>query len=568
MVPGHHYEEWLDKRERFCYTLVNCERCDYLLLTTSEGGEIMGTYVNPGNQAFKRIAGSNYVDKTGLISLMNDRVGGDECLVCVSRPRRFGKSYAAKMLTAYYDCSCDSHELFDNRRIAENESYEEYINNYNVICLDISGFISVAKREKTSLSDIPARVAKVIKDEVLEIDPSAPKDKSLEDCLIHCVESPDGRPFIFVIDEWDAMIREAKDEPIAQEAYLNMLRGWFKNTNFTPRVVAAAYMTGILPIKKDGSQSAISEFDEFSMLEPSEFAEFVGFTEEEVLGRCRGKKIGFEEIKDWYDGYDLVPVGSVYNPYSVMKALKSGKCQSYWRRTSAAESLKYYINMDFEGLQETVARLIVGDRISVNTEGFENDFESFESADDVLTLLVHLGYLTYHETEKTVQIPNEEVRLEFKQFLTQKRINAGWISLIQRSQRLLENTIDERENEVAAALDEIRGEQYAPQYYNNEQSLRAIIKYAFIAAVGQYVKVEEMPGGKGLADVVFIPVPFSRLPAMIVELKWNKTSGGAISQIKEKKYGANLKPYVGNLLLVGINYDKKTGKHTCSIERI
>ena len=527
----------------------------------------MGTYVNPGNQAFSRIAGKNYVDKTKLIDAMNNRVGGDECLVCISRPRRFGKSYAVKMLTAYYDCSCDSHHLFEDKKIAESESYEEHLNKYNVICLDISGFISVAKREKVPLSDIPSRIASEIKDEVLILDPEAPKDKGLEDCLIHCVDLPNGKPFIFIIDEWDAMIREAGNDADAQETYLNLLRGWFKNTNFTPRVVAAAYMTGILPIKKNGSQSAISEFDEASMLDTLEFAEYVGFTEKEVRDQCTGTSADFEEMKAWYDGYDLPMVGSVYNPYSVMKALKSGKCQSFWRRTSAAESLKNYINMDFEGLQETVARLIAGDRIHVTVDGFQNDFESFESADDVLTLLIHLGYLTYHEEEKTVQIPNEEVRIEFKQFLAQKRINSGWVSLINRSQKLLEDTVAGRNEDVAAALNEIREENYAPQFYNNEQALRAIIKYAYIVAFGQYVKVEEMPSGKGIADVVFLPTLLSRLPAMVVELKWNKTSGGAIAQIKGKQYTANLKPFAGNILLVGINYDEKTGKHSCLIEK-
>ena len=527
----------------------------------------MGIYVNPGNQAFRRIAGSSYVDKTDLIQLMNDRVGGEDCLVCVSRPRRFGKSYAAKMLTAYYDCSCDSHDLFDHRNIAKACSYQNHLNQYNVICLDISGFISIARREKVPLSDLPARIASAVKDEILALDPDAPRDKPLEDCLIHCVESPKGRPFIFIIDEWDALIREAKDDQNAQETYINLLRGWFKNTNFTPRVVAAAYITGILPIKKDGSQSAISEFDEFSMLEPADFAGFVGFTEEEVKKLCADRGALFDEMKAWYDGYDLSPVGSVYNPYSVMKALKSGKCQSYWRKTSAAESLKNYINMDFEGLQETVARLIAGDRIHVNTETFENDFESFSSADDVLTLLIHLGYLTWHETQKTVQIPNEEVRIEFTQFLAQKNVNTGWMTLIRRSRQLLEDTVALREANVAATLDEIRGEQYAPQFYNSEQALRAIIKYAFIAAVGQYVKIEEMPGGKGLADVVFLPAPFSRLPAMVIELKWNQTAGGAIAQIKKKEYAAGLKAYAGNLLLVGINYDEKSGKHTCVIEK-
>lgn len=527
----------------------------------------MGTYVNPGNQAFKRISGPDYVDKTGLIRLMNDRVGGDDCLVCVSRPRRFGKSYAVKMLTAYYDCSCDSHPLFDKKKIAEVDSYEEFINAYNVICLDISGFISEIKKVDGSLKSVPVRIEQALwKDLVGE--GFRPNDgDTLNDFFLRIVNQPDGKPFIFIIDEWDALIREAKENEKAQEAYLNLLRGWFKNTNFTPKVVAAAYMTGILPIKKDGSQSAISEFDEFSMLEPSDFAEFVGFTEAEVRNRCEGKGMEFKEIKAWYDGYELSQVGPVYNPYSVMKALKSGKCQSYWRKTSAAESLKYYINMDFEGLQETVARLIAGERIGLNVENFQNDFESFESADDVLTLLIHLGYLTYHESEKVVQIPNEEVRIEFRQFLSQKRINAGWIGLMKRSQKLLEDTFGGRGDDVAAALNGIRQEQYAPQFYNNEQALRAIIKYAYLSAVGQYVKIEEMPGGKGIADVVFLPAIHANLPAIVVELKWNKSAGGAIAQMKEKGYAANLKPYKGNILLVGINYDPKTGKHSCLIEK-
>ena len=527
----------------------------------------MGTYVNPGNQAFKRINGSNYVDKTALIELFNDRIGGDESLLCLSRPRRFGKSYAAKMLTAYYDCSCDSHELFDDKIIAKSENYEEYLNKYNVICLDISGFISYAVRENIPLLDIPSIIAKAIKEEILIMDPDAPAEKSLEDCMLHYIDQKDGKPFIFIIDEWDAMIREAKDDEKAQAAYLNLLRLWFKNNNFTPKAVAAAYMTGILPIKKDGSQSAISEFDESSMLDTLEFGEFVGFTEKEVKDRCKGKNVDFNEIKAWYDGYDLPSVGSVYNPYSVMKAFKSGKCQSYWRKTSAAESLKNYINMDYEGLQQTVAQLISGEKIPVNVDLFQNDFENFTSADDVLTLLIHLGYLTYHEGDKTVQIPNEEVRIEFKQFLSQAGINSAWMKLIKRSQKLLEDTLNENGDAVAAAMTEIRSEQYAPQYYNNEQSLRSIIKYAYFTTVGQCIKVEEMPSGKGIADVVFIPTSTSKLPAMVIELKWNKSSGGAIEQIKEKRYAEILKPYKDNILLVGINYDAKTGAHSCSIEK-
>lgn len=527
----------------------------------------MGIYVNPGNRGFAEIADADYVDKTMLIELINLTIRKKNKLTCISRPRRFGKSYAAKMLSAYYDCSCDSHELFDRKKIAGSTSYLTHLNRYNVIYLELTSFISEAKILQKPLIEVSEMILKALHDDLLRMYPDLPRLRTVNDELLYCAEIPDGKPFIFIIDEWDAMIREAKDDEDAQQVYLNLLRGWFKNGTFTPKAVAAAYMTGILPIKKDGKQSAISEFDEFTMLDPFDFAEYVGFTEKEVLDRCAQKGMDYEEIKTWYDGYDFPAVGAIYNPYSVMNTLRTGKCRSYWRKTSVAESLRNYINMDFEGLQSTVARLIAGEKIPVDVDGFQNDFETFESSDDVLTLLVHLGYLTYHEEEQVVQIPNEEVRIEFRQFLTQKRMNTGWITLIRRSQKLLNDTITGNSEAVAAALKEIREEQYAPQFYNNEQALRAVIKYAYFAAFGQYVKIEEMPSGKGIADVVFIPASLSRLPAMIIELKWNKTSDGAAAQIRNRKYTASLKPFAGNILLVGINYDEKTGEHTCAIER-
>lgn len=528
----------------------------------------MGIYVNPGNKAFRRIVGPNYIDKTGLIGLINDRIDGDDSLVCISRPRRFGKSYAAKMLTAYYDCTCDSHALFDDKKIAQTEKYEMCINQYNVIYLEITSFISTARRKGISLGEVPNMIVDVIGKELRILNPEFGEDMSLTDMMIHYIEKPEGRPFVFIIDEWDAVIREAKDDEDAQNRYLDLLREWFKNGTFTPKVVAAAYMTGILPIKKDGSQSAISEFDEFSMLDPLDFAEFVGFTENEVMNMTTGKNVDFEQVKAWYDGYDFPGIGAVYNPYSVVSAVKTGKCRSYWRKTSAANPLKDYIDMDFEGLQATVARLIAGERIVVNVDNFQNDFETFESADDILTLLVHLGYLTYHEEDCTVQIPNEEVRLEFNQFLSRKHISMGWLTLIRRSKKLLDDTIAGKGDAVAKTIEEIRGEQYAPQFYNDEQALRVVIKYAYIAAFGQYVKIEEMPSGKGIADVAFIPSSTSRLPALVVELKWNKSKEGAIAQIKKREYMSVLKSFDGEILLVGINYDEKTKVHSCKIEMV
>lgn len=527
----------------------------------------MGTYVNPGNQAFKRILDPNYVDMTGLIRLMNDRVGGAQSLVCISRPRRFGKSYAAKMLTAYYDCSCDSHTLFDKKIISRTKAYEDHLNKYHVVYLEITSFISSARRQGISLKEVPNMIVDALHAELTQMNPELPPEKSLTELFVRCVEKEGGKQFVFIIDEWDSMIREAKDDEEAQKRYLDLLREWFKNGTFTPKVVAAAYMTGILPIKKDGSQSAISDFQEYSMLRPGEFAKFTGFSETQVKRLCKKNKMDFESVKAWYDGYELAEEHAVYNPYSVMNACWEKTCCSFWNTTSAVEAMTDYINMDFDGLQETVAQLIGGAEIEVNTSRFQNDFERFHSKDDVLTLLVHLGYLTFDVVQRTVHIPNEEVREEFRHFLNTNQVGEHWRKLLNRSRQLVTDTIQGNNEAVAEALEEIRGENYAPQFYNNEQALRAIIKYAYISAFGQYVKVEEMPSGKGIADVAFIPTPHSRLPAMIVELKWNKTAGGAITQVKAKQYTTNLKPYAGSILLVGINYDEKTGRHSCLIEK-
>ena len=525
----------------------------------------MGIYFNPGNKGFQEILQSEYIDKSGLITLINNTVGTMAKLTCISRPRRFGKSYAAKMLCAYYDCSCDSHALFDDKEIAQTEGYLAHLNQYQVINLDITGFVSEATTMDMPLLNVPNMIADAVHRELTESYPEL-AGKSLTDAMIGCVEQS-GKEFVFIIDEWDALIREAKGDAAVQKKYLNFLRGWFKNSSFTPKVVAAAYMTGILPIKKDGSQSAISDFIEYPILDPNGFAEFTGFTEDEVKKLCEGHGMSFEDAKKWYDGYEFSDIGAIYNPYSVMLAMRKRKFGSYWQRTSAAESLLTYINMDFEGLQEIVSRLISGEEIEVDTESFENDFETFKSRDDVLTLLIHLGYLTWHEEDGTVRIPNEEVRGEFRKILKGTNANRKWMELISRSRKLLEDTIAGKEEAVIKAIEEIRDTQYAPTFYNNEQALRYVIKFAYIAAVDQYLKVEELPSGKGVADVVYLPKRSSMLPALVVELKWNKSSEGAIRQIKEKNYPAALEEYGGEVVMAGINYDAKKKIHSCLIER-
>ncbi|SDB26294.1 PD-(D/E)XK nuclease superfamily protein [Ruminococcaceae bacterium FB2012] len=526
----------------------------------------MGKYYNPGNKAFAKIVNDKYVDKSGLISCVNDTIDKANNLTCISRPRRFGKSFAAKMLCAYYDCSCDSRSLFEGLEISRSADFDKHLNKYNVIAFDVTGFISAVKESGESIKKVPSMIVNALRNDLVSAFPQLESIPALNDCLLECVKIT-GREFVFIIDEWDALIREAKNDNEVQTAYLNFLRGLFKNNDVTPYVIAAAYMTGILPIKKDGSQSAISDFREYTVLSPGPYASYFGFTEAEVEQLCKQYSMDFSTAKTWYDGYRFGSSSSVYNPYSVMLAVSYKEFRSFWRQTSAADALKDYVEMDFDGLQETVARLIAGESVSVDTNGFKNDFESFGSKDDVITLLIHLGYLSYDRDDNTVSIPNSEVRQEFE-WLLKRSEHTKLNELIRTSEQLLSDTLTENSDAVAEAIDRIRQSQYAPQFYNNEQALRAVIKYAYIVCVDKYMKLEELPSGKGVADVVFIPKKTTPYPAMIVELKWNRSSETAINQIRDKNYPAVLSNYFGDILLVGISYDEKSKKHSCGIYKI
>ena len=530
----------------------------------------MGTYLNPGNSGFAAMSRSDYVDKTGLINMINSTIGTKKCLTCISRPRRFGKSYAAQMLCAYYDKTCDSRDLFGNYEVSGDNSYEQHINKYDVIYLDMTNVLGKVKAES-----LISFIQSSITDEIVDQYRGSAIGNAFDQTLLNTVQHT-GDQFVMIIDEWDAPIRE---KPEINDDYLKFLRMLFKSSGTTSKIFAAVYMTGILPIKKDGSQSAISDFYEYSMLDPRGYARYVGFTENEVRKLCEERGRSFDNIKKWYDGYIAGDERSIYNPYSVMQAVDTGKYRSYWKKTSAAETLMTYIDMDHEGLQEDIARLIAGESIVIDTGSFQNDVETFTCKDDVLTLLVHLGYLTYEEfldsyeedsdaeLSGRVRIPNEEIRTEFRSIL-RKSNHKTLHELVRRSDKLLKDTLDGNEEAVAKAMTDVHESDYAPTFYNNEQSLRYLIKMAYISCVDQYAKIEELPSGHGLADVVFIPKRSSALPAMIVELKWNKPAEGAISQIRERQYPKVLGNYGGRIILAGITYNEKTKAHSCRIESI
>lgn len=522
----------------------------------------MGILLNPSNIDFSRAVNSEiYIDKSELINYTNSVIDTEQRFICVSRPRRFGKSMAANMLTAYYSNGCDSRELFAPYKIAGRASFEKHLNKYNVIHINMVKYLSEAKDVEEMLRFIGEDIIGDITDNMPGL--VMPRRVNVINVLDKAFQQF-GTPFVFIIDEWDCVFRKKKIDTDSQTAYLDFLRNLLKDQSY----VALAYMTGILPIKKYGEHSAINMFTEISMTDPREYSEVTGFTEAEVSELCQKYNMPFEETKRWYDGYNLRGV-SIYNPRSVVMSMTGGYFNNYWTSTETYEALKEHIQRNFDGLKEKVTKMIAGESVPVNTAKFQNDMTSLNSADDVLTLLVHLGYLTFRATNETgygeVWIPNSEVRQEFINSIE----DGGWENLmkaINDSDKLLEATLNGDAETVAALVERSHSENTSVLQYNDENSLACVISLAYYTAQNKYIIHRELPTGKGFADVVFIPRKHIDLPAIIVELKHNKTSGAAIEQIKQKKYTEKIAQFTGEILLVGINYDDDKG-HTCEIEK-
>ncbi len=527
----------------------------------------MGIYLNPGNKGFKKALNGRYVDKTGLIGYINEVLTTSDQLTCVSRPRRFGKTTAAKMLCAYYDKSCDSRAMFEGLEISKHESFEQHLNKYDVIYLDITYFISRANDEQGKgigyiVSDIQNCVIQELREEYPDC--IAENITFLPDALA-AVNKKTGDRFFFIIDEWDALYREAKNDAKLQDKYIQLLRGLFKSGNVTDDILVGAYMTGILPIKKYGTESALTDFREFSMVEPDFFTQYVGFTEDEVVTLCEKYRMDFDRMKMWYDGYSFPECTSVYSPNSVMEAVARKRYGNYWVKTESFKSLQEYIDLDKDGLRAAIISMLGGQRVEVDTLGFQNDMVSMSSRDDVLTLLVHLGYLAYDSETKEVYIPNLEVADSFKLAVRgPKWKEVG--NALRNSTKLLSETISGNCEYVAEALEAVHQDTTSILKYNDENSLACVLLIAYYTARNDYNIIRELPSGKGFADFAFIPRRHSNKPALLVELKYDKTAETAMQQIKDKNYVGSLNDYTDNLLLVGINYDAEK-KHTCIIEK-
>ncbi|MDO4806297.1 MAG: AAA family ATPase [Coriobacteriales bacterium] len=559
----------------------------------------MATYLNPGKYAYEEaVRSAVFVDKTPMIRYLNSLVRTRDKYACVSRPRRFGKTMAVDMLSAYYGRGAGSRKLFQQTRLATDEPsgeggdalpWDTYLGSFDVLRIVMTDFFT----EGTSVKDAIVRLRQLVARDVVREYPDASYfDKGDLSQSMADAFAVSGRQFVVLIDEWDAPFRVRKADAAGQRAYLDFLRGLLKDKGY----VALAYMTGILPIKKYGQHSALNMFDEYSMTQPQQLAEYVGFTAAEVRALCDDRGLRFEGMREWYDGYrlsnrpsaDLLAAGEVgaglggadksrvyevYSPLSVVRAARSGRLANYWSRTETYEALAEYIRMDFDGLRESVALLMDGGRMAVDTSAYQNDMTTFRSRDDVLSLLVHLGYLGYDDETREVFVPNREILDEFRTSTSGDDWSGAFYEY-ESSKKLLKATLALNEGEVARLL-EAAHDRAGNMTYHDEAALSYAIRLAYYAAQKHYTTVVELDSGKGYADVVYLPSPRrTDLPALLVELKYQKDANTALEQIKRKEYPSRLAHYKGNMLLVGISYDRNARsdtagykRHSCRIER-
>ena len=522
----------------------------------------MGIYLNPGNHAFaEAVCSKIYIDKTGLIACTNELIKTKEKYLCISRPRRFGKSMTLEMLAAYYSCGCDSRELFAGFKIAQHKDFEKHLNQYDVIYLNMQQFLIRAKKQEVTqcleqavLEELREAYGDCFSEQVTDL------ATALEKIFVKTEKQ-----FIFLIDEWDCVMRERQESEAMQKQYLDFLRDLLKDQPY----VALAYVTGILPVKKYGQHSALNMFWEYSMTDQSMLEEYTGFTDREVKALCEQYGMDFAETSSWYDGYTFTEYQHVYNPKSVVEAMRRHRFSNYWTSTETYEALKIYMEMDFDGLRSDIVQMLGGGRVRVNTRSFQNDMRNFHTKDDVLTLLIHLGYLGYDSIEKEAFIPNKEIIEEFENAMSV----GGWpnvMNVLKASEKLLQDTLRGDAESVAKELDKAHSEVASILTYNDENSLGCAVGLAYYSARKDYKLIRELPAGKGFADIVFLPLPHTNKPAMVVELKYDRSVSAAIQQIKDRQYTQAFEGYTGEILLVGVNYNKNTPDkpHSCVIERV
>jgi hypothetical protein len=480
--------------------------------------------------------------------------------------------------------ACGAYGAADDRAESSEESlYEKYLNKSNVIYWDMNAvqadFRDYLKENKDSDMDIVdflryQTVRELRKNQKFKkvLDDNEVGKFSLHgafDALFQDLKAT----FVLIMDEWDLIYREYRDDEQLQKNFIDLLKDLFKSGSVS-RCFSLVYLTGILPIKKYNSQSALNMFDEYNMMSPEPYEKYFGFTEEEVSQICRtfNSNISLTNLREWYEGYKLNNK-DIYNPNSVVLAMSDGKCKSYWSGTSSNEEVVWLINKNFDGIKDDIVHLIEGCPVRFDMGSFQNDMVTIENKDQVFSLLVCFGYLGCSdagENIRTAYVPNKEIRIALKTIVrSQKWFNS--MSIIRRSEELF-TAIKELDGEnTARIVEEIHSTPNVSLLgYNSEEALVfTLIAGLMWSTDYEYECYRELQSGKGFVDLVYVPKTRQDLPVLIIEFKKDADALDAINQIKDRNYTGRYcrNDYYGNILFLGISYNSRTKKHQCLIEK-
>lgn len=494
-----------------------------------------------------------FVDKSAIIAIINERVKTKNRFLCITKPRRFGKTSVLNMLGAYYGKAYPSKELFDGLQISKSSSYLAHLNQYHLISFSMNEL----PEGKADYQDYIGRFVSIIKNDICDAYPGLREKEfqSLSDLL-----TATGDEFIFIIDEWDYIFsHELYKEN--QSGFLEFLRNLLKDKPY----VALVYMTGVLPINKYSTGSSLNMFDEYTMLNDAVFDNYFGFTRREVKMLCgRQSRLGMDEISEWYDGYTADDGSRIYNPRSVVLALMNGKCRSYWTRTGKMDEVLFFLKYNIGEVRGDVVRMVsdLPVRMEIAQE-YAAGQKPPANREEIYAAMIGYGLLAYHDGE--LLIPNKELMLEFQKAL--KDDEFGYVAqLVRDSEEVLDATLDRKEEAVASYLHDIHNSEIPILQYNDENSLACVVALAYLSARNQYRVEREEKSGKGFADFIFYPRR-NGLPGIVMELKIGSTPEDAIGQIREREYEKKLRSEgVREVLLVGISYDKARKVHWCRIQ--
>ena len=540
----------------------------------------MGIYVNPGDSMFRFSLNSKiYVDKSPMINELNELIGTDERFLCMSRARRFGKTMMTNLMSAYYSRDCNSREIFERLELNKQEGWDKYLNAFNVIQIDLQSCFSRTKDKNQVIDKLQTNVVNELREQF----PSTriPTAATIAES-ISIINKELGELFVIIIDEYDVLIRDNCVAASIRKDYIDFLNSIFKS-NDVQKAVSLAYLTGILPILRETVQSKLNNFTEYTMLRPDQFAQYFGFTENEVRRLCLAKNADYDACKLMYDGYifekptelaeqpddDGEHVIHVFNPNSVVKAVTKHKYDNYWVATSALEAITLYIDANIAGILEDIKALLKGEKeVKVDVLNYNNNVEHFATKDEIFTYLIHLGYLAYDPTKGTCHIPNGEIRGAWLRIMSNAKGFEPIAQMIETSRKLIEATENGDKETVAKALDDSQADISSPLSYNRESTMQSAILMAYFYARKDYWIFSELASGCGYADVVLVPF-FIQKPIIIIELKKDGEPATAIEQIKSRNYAHAFRYHPGHeAVLVGITYDAESKQHRCLIEKV